>query len=110
MATKVKCVVFRDKPSDPAPDYKELEEGIGKGLVLYGKGKRKSSNVPYLEDLPFVEEVISKRKTHVYDDGKQRLESFSLFLLKDGAYDSHIQLVYLDKVMGFFELDERAIQ
>ena len=99
----VKCAFLKYDWDTPAPEYKDIDFNFGKsGKVLYGGGKRKSKNTPYVDKLQtisygfqhFVEILFPNTKNDIYDN-------FELYLFDKDAHETMLYLKYPQTITHF---------
>jgi hypothetical protein len=99
----VKCAIIKYDWNNPAPSYKDIDFNFGKnGKVLYGGGKRKSKNTPYLDKLHTVHYAFQHFVEILFPDIKNDFRnSFELYLFDKDAHETMLYLKYPQTVTHF---------
>ena len=108
---KVKCAIFKDN-NDLIPTYSEIDEAQPKGAkVIYGGGKRKTKNIPYIDKLHLIEHSFSNFYKFIVPNGEDSIyQSRELFLFQDKAKELLLKLRYANEMIAVFEIDEKIIE
>lgn len=106
----VKCAVLRCNWDNPAPDYKDIDFNFGKsGKVLYGGGKRKSKNTPYLDKLHTIHYAFNSFVKILFPDITDDFyDNFELYLFDRDANETMLYLKY-PQTLTHFVVDDSLI-
>jgi len=108
---KVKCAIFKAN-NHSIPTYSEIDEAQPKGAkVIYGGGKRKTKNIPYIDKLHLIESSFRNFIEHIVPNSKDSIyERRELFLFQDKANELMLKLRYANEIVAVFEIDEKIIE
>lgn len=103
----VKCAIFENNPNKDKPEYKELDNYLGKkSKVLYGGGKRKSKTVPYIDKLHLVESAFNTFEKTSFGNHSYTRE---LYLFDSEANATALTLKFADNLLTHFVIDDGLI-
>jgi len=99
----VKCAFLKTNFENPAPNYSDIDYNFGKGgKVLYGGGKRKSKNTPYLDNLHTVSYAFQHFAELLFPNIKNDIyNNFELYLFDKEANETMLYLKYPQTVTHF---------
>jgi len=98
----VKCAILEYDYKKPAPSYKDIDINCDKnGKVLYGGGKRKSKNTPYITQLHTVIYAFGKFSELLFPDLKTHQHHYELYLFGDTADATMLYLKYPQTITHF---------
>lgn len=107
---KVKCAIFRANYGE-MPKYSDIDKVQTKGAkVVFGGGKRKTKNTPYIEKIHLVEHSFNKFMSYIFLESSEWRQSTELFLFEDEANELFLRLRYSKEIISTFEIDEALIE
>ena len=103
----VKCAILEYDYKNPAPSYKSIDVNCDKdGKVLYGGGKRKSKNTPYLTQLHTVIYAFDKFSELIFPQLKTHQHHYELYLFGNTADETMLYLKYPQTITHFIIDDD----
>lgn len=106
----VKCAIIEYDYNNPAPTYKDIDVNFGKGgKVLYGGGKRKGKNTPYLDKVDSLSRSFKTFSYLLFPQLERHHHYFELYFFDKDAHETILYLKYPNKIVTHFIIDEDLI-
>ena len=106
----VKCAIIEYDYNNPAPTYKEIDINFGKGgKVLYGRGRRKGKNTPYLDKVDSLSRSFKCFSYLLFPQLEKHHHYFEIYFFDKDARETMLYLKYPNQVVTHFIIDADLI-